>query len=67
MEKIRIHHPDLDGEVTIFASALPFHAASGWRRVEADPSEVIETAVPPVIETPEPNVDTGKSLRPKRT
>ena len=32
-------HPDLDEQITVPASAVPFHAAAGWVRVEEPPKQ----------------------------
>jgi hypothetical protein len=33
---VRITHPDLDAEIVVPESAVPFHRAAGWQLVEDD-------------------------------
>jgi hypothetical protein len=34
MSQVRLRHPEVDDEITVAASAAPFHAAAGWSVVE---------------------------------
>lgn len=34
MSGVRIYHPDLDTEITVPSSAVPFHQEAGWQPVE---------------------------------
>lgn len=38
-EKRKLYHPQLDTTITVFASAVPVHMASGWQPVEDEPQQ----------------------------
>jgi hypothetical protein len=35
-EKVRLTHPDLEGEITVAESAVPYHRERGWQVVEGE-------------------------------
>jgi hypothetical protein len=41
---IRLRHPDLDEEITVAESAVPFHREKGWLIVDDEPAERAEAA-----------------------
>jgi hypothetical protein len=36
---VRISHPEVENEITVAESAVPFHAASGWSVIEDKPAD----------------------------
>jgi hypothetical protein len=49
-----MRHANVENEIEVAESAVPFHAASGWEVVEADDSELSD-------ETADDDADGGKS------
>lgn len=61
---VRIHHPDLDIEVTVSSSAVPFHRLAGWEPVEGQqdmgeewPAEALPFEGRPIVRLRHPDLD----------
>ncbi|MBP2370224.1 hypothetical protein JOF36_005920 [Pseudonocardia parietis] len=56
MDKVRMVHDQVDGEIEVPAPAVPHHRRSGWVPVAERPQ-----AAPPPAPTPAPKADTQKT------
>jgi hypothetical protein len=41
-QQVRMRHPDLDGEITIAESAVPFHREKGWQVIDPEAERALD-------------------------